>query len=107
RQVPHPGKRRVHEVLPRAAPAVPVLPGDVPGRRPERPAAPVLVPWQQGSGPAPLEDARARRQQAVAGRAGGDDRSAADGRERVARVLPAAGRMAEAAEPGEAMWLVT
>src|SRR5215470_3186605 len=107
RQVSHPGEHAVHALFPRAGLAIPVLSLDVQGGRPQGAAQRVQFLWLQGGRQAPVDDALPRREQAVARRARGADRHAADGRERDPRVLRAAPELAQGAEQGPALRLVT
>src|SRR5205807_2295415 len=90
----------------RQYPAIPVLSRNVPGGRLQGAARRLQLLRQQGSGCEAAEDAGDGREQALAGRARGDDRPAADGRQRHPRILPAAASLAQEAEPGAALWLV-
>src|SRR5262249_21375285 len=97
----------LHALFPRAGAAIPVLSLDVQGGRSQGPPQHVQFLWLQGGRQAPVDDALPRREQAVARRAGGADRHAADGRGRDPRILRAAPGLAQGAEQGPALRLVT
>jgi hypothetical protein len=105
-QVPRAGQRALHALLHGPHPPVPVPPRAVQGGRAGGAAAPLLHLRQQGGRPAPAEDAGDGPQQALAGRAGGHDRRAPDGRHGRDRLLRPAQGVARQAERGQAGRLV-
>jgi len=97
----------LYALLPRADFAVPILPLDVPGRRPPGALARMQLLRQQGGGREAVEDALARRLQTLARCTRGHDRLAADGRRRAGRILRALAGLAQRAEQRTDLWLVS
>ena len=106
REEPRADERAVHALFPRGHPAVPVLPRAVRGGRPQGSAVPMLDLRQQGSRREILENARRRREPAVAADAEGADRQGRDGRERDHRLFRAAVCVAAGAEQGQEVRVV-
>ena len=99
REVPRAGQHAVHALFPVLRHAVPVPPRAVPEGGLHRAAARMLDLRQRGCGARLPGDARARPQQALAGRAREAHRHAPDGRDRDRRIFPAADAVARRAEP--------
>ena len=98
RQVPRAGQHAVHALLPVVRAAVPVPPRAVREGGLHRAVVRMLDLRQHGRRPRLPGNARARPQQALAGRDGKADRTARDGRIRDPRVFPAAHAVARRAE---------
>ena len=107
RQVPHPGQHAVHALLPVVHPAVPVPAGALRRGRVQGAAVGVLDLRQRGSRAEVRRDAGERPEPAVAGHAVRAHRHARDGRVGDPRILQAAAGLAEAAEQGPDLRLVT
>ena len=102
-----PGQHAVHALFPGGHPAVPISSVAGEGRRLHRPTPSVLHLRQQGGGSAAGRDALDGAIAAVAGRARGVDRFAADGRDRDHRLFRAAEAVARRADEEPACRLVS
>ena len=105
-QVPRPGERPVHALLPGRHPPVPVPPRPFQNRRLHEPAQSLLDLREQGSRSKAAQHARDGLLQALAGRARSDHGPASDGRHRDPRLLRSAEKVARRAKQGQARRLV-